>query len=181
MKSKTIILLTVFLFLVFGFALDSLSQQHSEPPPLHIMYALQYEGCMTGECDQKFLESVGLRGNHNYCAAFVSYNLELADVRNPNIRSARAVDFQTRNSKDARHIIRGTYKVKNGDIIVWTQNASHVGFAIENWDGAEGLTIEGNTSDPNNPDGRGVFIKRRGFHPGNYFRPRYVTPVKSRN
>jgi hypothetical protein len=142
------------------------------------MYALQYEGCVTGECDQQFLAAVGLSGNHNYCAAFVSYNLELAGVKIPSVRSGRAVDFKTRNSIEVRKIIRGTYQVKTGDIIVWTQNASHVGFAIQDWDGAEGLTIEGNTSDPKNPNIRGVFIKHRGFHPGNYFRPRYVTPVK---
>ena len=142
------------------------------------MYALQYEGCITGECDQQFLNAVGLYGNHNYCAAFVSYVLSLGYVEKPNVRSGRAVDFVTRHSIDYRQIVRGQYTIQNGDILVWTQNASHVGISIERWNGISGQTIEGNTTNPDESNVRGVFIKTRSFHPGSYFRPRYVTPVK---
>ena len=130
---------------------------------------------------QQWLSSFGLSGNHNYCAVFVSHSLQKAQASYPP-RSSFAVDFIRNNSIPARYVARGTYQIQRGDIVVWSKGARHVGIAIESWQHAEGLTIEGNTSpgpysDLTNRSIRGIFVKQRSASPGHPFRITYVTNV----
>ena len=136
---------------------------------------MQYEGCT--DCGPIFLQAVGLTGNHNYCAAFVAYSLSRVHASHPPVRSGLVSAYIVGGTIDGRHVVRGTYQVQKGDIIIWTQQYSHAGFSIEDWQGPTGRTIEGNTSDPARSGLYGVYVKHRDFSPGSYFRPRYITNV----
>ena len=161
--------------LAFGLLSACSFQQPDQPSGTdHIEIALLYENCL--DCAPIFLEPRGLAGNHDYCAAFVSYVLDRAEAVQPSVRSARAAHFVKPNSIEARHVIRGSYQVRKGDLIVWTKEFSHIGIATEDWEGLKGRTIEGNTTAPDS-NVRGVFSKVRDFSPASYFRPRYVTNV----
>ena len=132
----------------------------------------------------RMLETVGLNPGYNYCAAFVSYILDESKVDYPNVRSGVAQHFRTNKSVRSEEVVRGTYKVEKGEILVWQRGETwqgHTGFASGDWEGATGTTIEANTTsggDDNLGRGNGIWERTRTIQPGNYFRITYITPVK---
>jgi hypothetical protein len=143
---------------------------------------------------ERFLAAVGLRpekdrfGNwrsYPYCAAFVSYVLRVADIPEPEIRSARALAFVTPRSIPARVVQRGTVRIDPGSIVVWkakrdpTDPTGHAGFVVA-WEGQAGTTIEANTGPGEEVDqreGDGVYLRKRMLSPGSAFRITHFTRV----
>ncbi|MDZ4700169.1 MAG: CHAP domain-containing protein [Rhodothermales bacterium] len=124
--------------------------------------------------------------SYPYCAAFVSYALRQAGaIEEPKVRSARALDFVTHKSIEARIVQRGTVKIDPGTIVVWkakrdpSDPTGHVGFVVD-WEGQAGTTIEGNTGPGDagdQRDGGGVYLRKRLLSPGSAFRITHFTPV----
>lgn len=157
--------------------------------PLHLEIALSYEGVTevernTGPEIDRFLSAVGLKPGLNYCAAFVSYVLDQADVAYPTVRSGIARHFITNQSIDARDVLRGTHTIPPGYIAVWGNGDTwrgHTGFNTCKWKGPVGCTIEANTSPGtlgNQRSGNGVYQRERSIQPGSYFRIVAFTPVR---
>jgi hypothetical protein len=61
-----------------------------------------------------FLSSVGLRSGNSWCAAFVRYVLDKANIKNPNVRSGLAIKYITNNSIKAKHVAKGYFKIDYG-------------------------------------------------------------------
>ncbi len=144
---------------------------------------------------EKFLAAVNLEPtkdrfgtwrSYPYCAAFVTFTLKQAGaIDEPKVRSARALDFVTRKSIEARIVQRGTVNIEPGTIVVWkakrdpSDPTGHVGFVVE-WEGQAGTTIEGNTGPGDagdQRDGGGVYLRKRLLSPGSAFRITHFTPV----
>lgn len=157
--------------------------------PLHLSIALEYEGVEEVQPNSsptidQFLAHVDLDPGLNYCAAFVSFVLESAKVDYPDVQSGVAQHFITDRSISAKQVLRGVETIPPGEILVFKHGSTwrgHTGFVIEEWTGAEGITIEANTSpgpraSPNASDG--VHRKERMIEPGSYFRITHFTPVR---
>ncbi len=124
--------------------------------------------------------------SYPYCAAFVSYTLKKAGaIDEPKVHSARALDFVTHRSIEARIVQRGTVTIEPGTIVVWkakrdaSDPTGHVGFVVD-WEGQAGTTIEGNTGPGDagdQRDGGGVYLRKRLLSPGSAFRITHFTPV----
>lgn len=123
-----------------------------------------------------------------YCAAFISYCLDEDDsVALPLVRSAGARKFITRNSIDARVVLRGGTRIEPGTLVIWARNArdprdpsGHIGFVID-WEGQAGTTVEANTTSGkqgNQREGDGVYFRKRMLSPGSAFRITHFTPVR---
>ena len=116
---------------------------------------------------QKFLKSVGLKGDQPYCQAFVYYCHKVNGYN----------DFKTGLANGYYNSLKKKYGFRNGRIenkqgvIVWrygNSSSGHIGFIVKKKDVSYVQTIEGNTSwDATSPDGRvyagkkGVFVKMR--------------------
>jgi hypothetical protein len=163
--------------------------------PRHLDTAKSYIGTVekTNHNDgpevEKFLKSVGRKKGDSWCAAFVSYCLQAANVSYPRINSGLARNFKLKTSLKTRDVLIGKSRVLPGMIVIWEKGSTvfgHAGF-VEKWNKQNGITIEGNTrrdgactvstkNDQPNPDG--VFRKYRSIQPGNYFRITCFTPVR---
>src|SRR6056297_2212730 len=91
-----------YLLLLTLWAKAAYSQQPAEP---HIQTALQYFGVQDkpgkdnhGQHIKVWLNDVGLPQGNPYCAAFVSYCLEVNGAVQPTVRSALASHFITKDS-----------------------------------------------------------------------------------
>lgn len=157
--------------------------------PTHLDTALTYVGVTeaTGNNDgpeiTKFLNSVGLNSGYAWCAAFVSYNLNVSEgIENPKIRSARARDFKVKQRIDAERVLMGIDTIHPGYIVGWEKGNTvfgHLGFVTHKWVGKYGKTVEGNTSPGihgSQRDGEGVYLRERGIHPASYFRITWFVP-----
>ena len=141
-----------------------------------------------GPVVEKFLHSVGRHKGDSWCAAFVSYCLTAASVKEPTVRSGLARSFILKSSIKANDVLIGKYKIQPGTILVWREGTTihgHVGF-VESWQRQFGKTIEGNTtpssslrSSLSEANGDGVYRKSRSIQPGNYFRITNFTLVKN--
>ena len=116
---------------------------------------------------QNFLKSVGLKGRHPYCQAFVYY---CHKVNGHN-------EFRTGLANGYYSSLKKKYGFRNGKLenkeglIVWkyaNNSSGHIGFILKKINVNYVKTLEGNTSwDATSPDGRiyagkqGVFIKQR--------------------
>lgn len=156
----------------------------------HLDIAQHYVGVKeaTGNNDGKevemFLHSVGRKKGDSWCAAFVSFCLTQANVKEPKIRSGLARDFKREKKLImANDVLRGIKKVEPGYIVGWEKGNTifgHLGFALTNWNKAYGTTIEGNTSSGikgSQFNGDGVYIRSRIIQPANYFRIVWFVPV----
>jgi hypothetical protein len=112
-----------------------------------------------------------------YCAAFIGYNIR--NVHEPRVRSGLARHYYTKAPDRLCHtigeVIRGEYKPKAGDLVVWARGSSvqgHIGFVLYDWTGTSGWTLEANTSAGKGSqyDGNGVFKRYRKIEPYNFFR-----------
>lgn len=156
----------------------------------HLQIAESFVGVTeaTGNNDgpevEMFLHSVGRHKGDSWCAAFVSYCLTAADVKEPKIRSGLARAFKkSKGLIDANDVLRGIKKVEPGSIVGWEKGNTifgHLGFALTKWNKQYGTTIEGNTSSGEKGsqfNGDGVYIRSRIIQPANYFRIRWFIPV----
>jgi hypothetical protein len=173
----------LFICLATLLSLPGLSQT-----PKHLEIALSYVGVTevkpnsSPEID-KWLKYVGLNPGYAYCAAYASFCIGTANVREPKIRTARAQSFITTKSIPAAKVLRGQVEIPEGTIVVWKNGNTvfgHVGFTINEWKGATGETVEANTSGNytgNQREGEGVYIKKRRIVPTEVFRITHFTLV----
>lgn len=160
--------------------------------PAHIDTAVSYFGPKElvrenhGPEIKKFLAATGLGEGYPWCAAFVSYCLEVAIGPGgyPRIRSALAQDFITGQSIKAKNVMRGQVMIPSGYIFVMVRGQTrfgHTGFVLLGWQGPAGITIEGNTGTglpgEDEREGQGVWIRRRQIYTTCYFCIKYFTPV----
>lgn len=132
---------------------------------------------------EKFLKCVGRNKGDSWCAAFVSYCLEVNKIGEPAIRSGLARAFKkSKYVIDARDVYMGIQTIEAGDLVGWEKGSTiygHIGFVIM-WNKSQGYTIEGNTSSGSKgsqSDGDGVYIRYRIIEPMNYFRIKWFVRV----
>ena len=164
------------MILIFFYALDLHSEVEivfRSMPLAVIDTALSYRnlidvgGKKTDANIQRFLKSVGLKGNQPYCQAFVYYCHAVNDYTE--FKTGLANGYYT-SLKNKYGSAKGKITDKKG-LIVWKYNNSsrgHIGFILGSPRVGYVLTLEGNTSwDDSSPDGRvyagkkGIFIKQR--------------------
>ena len=161
-----------------------------EHPP-HLQVALSYVGVTetggrnTGPEIDRFLSSVGLDPGYSWCAAFVSYSLQVAEPMPafPTTRSALARHFRVSgHAVDIRRAVASNMLYEPGTIIGWRRGTSiygHLGFIIYG-QGAHMRTVEGNTSSGaagSQFDGGGVHLRQRYYVASNYLRIDWILPV----
>ena len=119
-------------------------------------------GSNKGTQVEMYLASVGLGPGYPYCAAFVSWVYQNANIQVP--LSAWVPSYAL---KDKRIYQRGKFELKTpqkGDVfLIWypkLNRPAHIGF-IEQWKEKWVLTVEGNTNDSGSREGDGVYRKRR--------------------
>lgn len=158
----------------------------------HLRIAEKFVGTKeaTGKNDgavvEMFLQSVHRKKGDSWCAAFVSYCLTKAEIKEPKIRSGFARDFKrSKNLILAADVLRGIKKIPKGSIVGWEKGNTifgHIGFVFTDWNKQYGTTIEGNTSSGlkgSQSDGDGVYIRARSIQPANYFRIRWFVIVNA--
>jgi len=123
----------------------------------------------------KWNRNVGNPLGASYCGAF-GYSM-MKGCKHPAVRSGLARNYYTKSTYrfTAEDVLRGKAHVKKGDIIIWRRGSTvygHFAFALKDWKGTSGWTIEGNTSSGRGSqyDGDGVFIRWRTIQPYNFFR-----------
>lgn len=137
-----------------------------------------------GEQVEQFLASVGLGGGYSWCAAFVRYVLDEANATYPDVRSAVATRYITRRSIEAKHVAKGYRAVPPGWLAIWRKHSTwrgHIGIVVR-WDGNNGVTIEGNTSNGDygsQRDGDGVWQRNRSITNYRAFRIVAFTPTEA--
>lgn len=152
--------------------LSSLPLLSQSPDPPHLMLALSYVGEKevtnnSSPVIDKWLAYVRLNPGYAYCAANVSYCIGVSGVSYPKVRSARAQSFILPGSISAAKMLRDNITIPKGSIVVWKDGNTafgHVGFVREDWQGADGKTVEANTSGNNRGsqrEGEGVHLKDR--------------------
>jgi hypothetical protein len=187
-KSGNVAMGLLLLAVALIFAANTATAADHDPTPYHLEIALDQVGTTEsgingGAAVDRYLASVGLGTGYPYCAAFVSWAIDSADVCTPSVRSARAQAFITDRSINAKHVLRGSYEPSSGDILIFKKGNTiygHVGFVIR-WDEKHGHTVEANTSPGDTGrqrDGDGVWIRERSIQPLNYFRITHFTPVR---
>ncbi len=156
--------------------------------PAHLDSATTYLGHVehgnnrSGLID-RWNRAVGAPLGSPWCASYVAHCLAAGRARDPRVRSAWSRAYITARSIPAARVLSGAYKVRKGDIVIWRRSATqgHIGFAKEDWDGAKGQTIEGNTSSGkvgSQWNGNGVYARVRTVSLYNHFRITHFTRVE---
>lgn len=113
-----------------------------------------------GAAVEKYLKGCKLGKGHAWCAAFVTWNFQVNNVKA--LKSAWAPSwFPIGNTIYLRgKVDRGP--PQPGDVFgLWINNRiGHVGF-IYKWGSKVTTTVEGNTNDAGSREGDGVYVKRR--------------------
>lgn len=119
-------------------------------------------GANRGAYVEMYLESVDLDPGYAWCAAFVSWCYQNAEVEAP--QSAWVPSYALKNK---RIYHRGKYELREpqkGDaFLIWyhkLNRPAHIGF-IDQWGDKWIVTVEGNTNDNGSREGDGVYRKRR--------------------
>ena len=129
----------------------------------------------------KWNKGVGVAVGSPYCASFVSFVLDSAQVKYPVKRTALAQGWITNKSVTASNIHSTSSDIK-GWIVVWKRGETwmgHTGF-VQYEAGQTFYTIEANTSPDkqgSQREGDGVWKKERYIDPTAYFRITHFTPV----
>lgn len=114
----------------------------------------------------------------SWCAAFVSHVLTRAKAVLPNIRTALAQKFITKNSVKAKHVAKGYITAQPGWLAIWKRGNTmygHVGILTERTRCPTFHSIEGNVK----VNGKqGVFEMTRKITDLISFRVVYFTPVE---
>ncbi len=119
-------------------------------------------GSNKGPHVEMYLKSVGLAPGHAYCAAFVSWVYQNADVQTP---LSGWVPSYALKSKRIYHRGKEEYKTPQcGDVfMIWyskLNRPAHMGF-VDQWGKQWVTTVEANTNTNGSRDGDGVYRKRR--------------------
>lgn len=177
-------------FSFWAFALLLLLLSSTVSGQKHLTIAKSYIGIKEatghndGEPVETFLRSVGRKRGDSWCAAFVSYCLTKANIKDPKTRSGLARLFKREKYIKAADVLRGIKIIESGSIVGWEKGSTisgHIGFVSSNWKGQSGNTIEGNTSSGekgSQADGDGVYARKRSIMPANYFRICWFVPVR---
>lgn len=111
---------------------------------------------------EKYLASVELGAGYAWCAAFVSWCYQNAEIQTP--LSGWVPSYAL---KDKRIYHRDKFQLRTpqtGDVfMVWyskLKRPAHIGF-IDQWGEKWVTTVEGNTNDDGSREGDGVYKKRR--------------------
>jgi len=129
----------------------------------------------------KWNRNVHVPVGSSYCASFVSFILDTAQVAYPVKRTALAQGMITKRSVTASNIHSTSSDIK-GWIVVWKRGETwmgHTGF-VRYRSGQTFYTIEANTSPDkqgSQREGDGVWKKERHIDPTAYFRITHFTPV----
>jgi hypothetical protein len=132
----------------------------------------------------KWNTRLGLPLGSSYCAAFVSFVLDSAEVKTPAIRTGVAQQFITKQSISATKVSAGTVTIPAGSLVIWKRGNTwqgHVGITVADWKGPTGYTIEANTSPSDagsQSNGDGVYRKIRRIDPTAYLRITHFTIVE---
>lgn len=109
-----------------------------------------------------YLRSVNLPKGNPWCAAFVSYCLQVNHIKNPRSGWAPAY-FSTTSTIWTRGNLNNRLPMP-GDIFgIYFQNKgriAHVGF-VHRFGNKYTITVEGNTNEEGSREGDGVYLKRR--------------------
>lgn len=135
----------------------------------------------------RYLGSVGLPAGYAWCAAFMAWCLDAGGNTDlPAVRSARARDYITRRSVEARDVALGRVTPTFGWLVIFkrgNRGLGHIGLVIW-WSGRCGITIEGNTSSGvygSQADGDGVWIRQRCYEAGAHFSITHFTPYREKS
>jgi hypothetical protein len=180
------------LCLLLGFSPIAKAGPSKTPLPPHVRIALTQVGATEKGGDnrgpevEKYLRSVGLGGGYAWCAAFVSWTLREAGAIVPKVRSAMARAFITKDSHKATDVLRGRYKVKVGDLLVFglgSTSRGHIEEVVEVLGPNKFRTVGGNTTCRSGGgieaerNGGAVCIKVRSIEPRARLRITHVTEV----
>lgn len=154
----------------------------------HLEIALQYEGHEEVSYNSSpfidhVLRKMKIPQKSSYCAAFVAFCLDSAQVKQPTVRSGMAQAYITKKSISASKVLRGEVTIPTGSIVIWKRGTTpygHAGFTTLPWKGVEGYTIEANTSSGlrgSQYNGDGIYQRRRSIQPGAAFRITHFTLV----
>jgi hypothetical protein len=130
----------------------------------------------------KWNKNVGVPVGSSYCASFVSFVLDSAEVSYPVKRTALAQGMIVRKSIKANAINTVNPSNLRGWLLIWKRGETwmgHTGF-VRYKRGNTFYTIEANTSPSesgNQREGDGVWEKQRHIDPTAYFRITHFTPV----
>ena len=166
-------------------SLPSLSQQLR-----HVDIALAYEGHEEVSYNSSpfidhVLRKMKIPQKSSYCAAFVAFCLDSAQVKQPTTRSGMAQAYITKKSIPASKVLRREVTIPAGSIVIWkrgTTPSGHAGFTTLSWSGVEGYTIEANTSSGlkgSQYNGDGIYQRKRSIQPAAAFRITHFTIVSS--
>ena len=155
------------------------------PPGDRVVYAAQgYVGHVAPDNRSEYADywnsRLGVPLGSNYCASFVSYILDSAQVSFPTVRSGVAQHFITPRSIRASRVVGG-YTIPRGSIAIWKRGTSWMGHTeiVEfDWTGPTGYTIGANTTPGPEGDqrqGRGVYRRTRHIDPTAYFKLSHFT------
>ena len=119
-------------------------------------------GANRGEQVEQYLAAVNFGPGYAWCAAFVSWCYQQADINHP--RSAWVPSYAIKQNIIYK---RGEF-IKQlpqpGDVfMIWfnrLKRPAHIGF-VEKWQAKWVTTVEGNTNDDGSREGDGVYRKRR--------------------
>ena len=122
---------------------------------------------LTGNNDgvqvQAYLATVGLKGNHAWCAAFVNWNYEKCGIKTPKSGWVPNWFMQNRLVYKLGKIIKRLPMMGDvfGIYFASKKRLAHIGF-IESWtEGQYATCIEGNTNGAGSREGNGVYRKYR--------------------
>ncbi|GAB4242814.1 MAG: hypothetical protein Tsb0034_20440 [Ekhidna sp.] len=161
---------TIYVYLLcFFVCCSALSQNHlsSKRAKLQQVYTGQIGvkeqgGANRGKQVEQYLAAVGFAPGYAWCAAFVSWCYQQANVEHP--RSAWVPSYAR-----VQHLIykRGEFinrMPQAGDVfMIWfdrLNRPAHIGF-VDEWQNQWVITVEGNTDDNGSREGDGVYKKRR--------------------
>lgn len=119
-------------------------------------------GANRGVRVEKYLAVTGLGPGYAWCAAFVSWCFQQAEITAP--RSAWVPSFAGRSKRIFQRGKLMHRRPRAGDVfLLWYRQlnrAAHIGF-VDRWDDDWVTTVEGNTNTNGSREGDGVYRKRR--------------------
>jgi len=139
-----------------SYYVPTLEQGRNAGPKVPVIEALKYMGFGKGT---------------PYCAATVSWCLDITDAKSPKVRTALATRFLKSDDRVLYpDVISKRDTVFRGDIVVWRRGngyKGHAGFVDSTWTGKCGWTVEANTT--NDQGQEGIFRKYRCIKPSAHF------------
>lgn len=165
MAKAKIIILYLFCFLIcFGAASQDAVSKREQVKSIYDSQIGVREtgGANRGRHVERYLSSVGFDPGYAWCAAFVSWCYQQAEINHP--KSAWVPSYARKQNIIYK---RGEFLKslpQQGDVfLIWFSNLNrpaHIGF-VDRWKEKWVITVEGNTNDDGSREGDGVYRKRR--------------------